>query len=456
MGISMKKIKLASLLALGLVASNLNAAAVSKTIEFDLDASSDQVRIFNLAGQVKVVPSQDAKIRVRGEVTAIAESESKAENLLERIDFEFSEKKNQDIVTVKYPVREYRHFVYRPEAYGSHNSDTKYMDRKVRVSSRLPKRGRDYAEVHTDLVIELPQGQKALALVRSGEIEANNLDNQLTLGTSSGGIRIKNSQGQLLADTGSGDVRVDVFKGAVTVDTGSGDITLNSIQGDVDSDTGSGDIFIDDIQGSVKADTGSGDVRVHEFSSGETVYADTGSGDVSVAGDFSRVQEIEVDTGSGDVMLIASAPPSLEIDIETGSGRIRVDLPDLDVQRDKRGDFEAVAGSGNGEANIDTGSGSVTLKMSENFSASNYVLPQKAVAQEVSTDQENVELAERLRAKLNADADIRKADLYITARGDQAVIEGEVEGMWTVAKLIKLANEVEGVEGVKMNIDTLD
>jgi len=77
---------------------------------------------------------------------------------------------------------------------------------------------------------------------------------------------------------------------------------------------------------------------------------------------MSQIRQIEIDTSSGSVELTMSSVPGMEITVETGSGSINVDLPGLTTTSSRRNSFRGTVGDGRAQVNIDTGSGSVTIR----------------------------------------------------------------------------------------------
>jgi len=462
----MNTLKFLKISGLGIALSSVlsfSAAEVSKTIEMDFDSSNELIVIQNLAGKLTVAPSNDSELHITGTVFAEADNDKQANKLLDSIKFDIDSKSNQEIISVVYPVDDFSGFIYNPnnnKSYwgGFSNTNTKYMGKRVKVASKAKGIFSNWAKVHTDLVIQLPVDQQSKIKLVSGEIQAANLDNSVTLDTNSGRITVLDSQGKLVADSGSGQVSVENFDGKVSADTGSGGIDLSNIKGDVDADTGSGGIVIEQVHGRVVADTGSGSVKVNDYLGGDLLEIDTGSGSVRVNGDLGNLDTLKIDTGSGSVVLLTSHVPSLDIDIETGSGGITVDLPDMNIKRDKRGDFEGTVGSGQGKAVIDTGSGSVKFRMDDSYTptetSSNSISSEKKDVKEKSYKGEaNPELAAKVRAALNKDKNIRDANITVSAIGNRAFISGTMDSVWDIAKAVKIVNDVEGVKKVSVDLE---
>ena len=458
----MKKLNLIKAAGFGIILSSamfINAAEVSKEIELDINSSKDLIVIQNLAGKIQVNPSSDNKVHIRGTVTATADNKKDAAELLESIRFDSDKKSNQTVISVEYPINDYSGFIYNPNktrsSWGSWSNSSNYMGKKVKIASKPKGLLAKWADVHTDLSIELPADQYSKVKLISGGIEAKGLNNDITLDTSSGKISITDSQGKLNADTGSGSVIIEDFTGLVNADTGSGSISITNANGDVYADTGSGSIKINKVTGDVKADSGSGSVTVNDYLGGEKLEIDTGSGSVRVNGDLGNIDDLEIDTGSGSVKLVSTHAPSLTIEIDTGSGGVNVDLPNLNVRKDKGGEFIGTAGDGSGKASIDTGSGSVSFRMDSNFDSS-YEKPQRKEKSKSSSKANNPALVAKVVAALNKDKDLREADLEISAKGDKVFVKGTVESVWDLPKAIKIINDVDGVEDISIDIDTAE
>jgi len=365
-------------------------------------------------------------------------------------------------LSLVYPVNDYDGFFYNPDNKNGYrySSNGTYMGKRVTLSNRARYSDKNWANVYANLDIKLPTDQASKIKLVSGSISAENFNNRLTLDTSSGSINVRNAEGNLLADSSSGEIDIANFEGQVNADSSSGRVVINNITGDIDADTSSGSVNIDRVTGYVKADTSSGSVTINDFLGGELLDVDTSSGSVKVNGDLSNLNKLKIDTNSGSVRLTTTEVPSLDIEIDTGSGGINVDLPNLNISKDKRGYFEGSVGGGKGKASIDTSSGSVRFEMDDDYVATTEITEEVAEISESESNDidddytnlpENEELAARVRNAINKDSDLRKANLDITARGNKVFIEGSVDNLWDIAKTVKIANSVDGVEGVSID-----
>ena len=382
-----------------LAVPGLSFAAVERTEIFRFDnAAGDALEVLNLAGQVTIEPINGNAIEVEATIVA-EESAGLSDNEVSAlITFDQESRGSRKYLTVVYPVDDYRNYRYKPESWGGNsNTSTKYMRKKVRVSSRKRSRALD---VHVNLTIKVPAGGSLKTINKVGQIDAANVESNLNLDTGSGAISVSDSVGTLRADTGSGRVNISGQVGGVVADTGSGSVTISDVQGDISADTGSGSVTISNVTGDVKADTGSGSVDLTDvmaseisadtgsgtvslenvtgslnvdtgsggltarnFFAGESVNVDTGSGSIRVEGNLAEVRRLRLDAGSGGVRVRTAQLPDMMLRVETGSGGINIDLPGMTEVR--RGDdwFEAQIGNGSGEGEIDTGSGSVTFTL---------------------------------------------------------------------------------------------
>ncbi len=288
----------------------------------------------------------------------------------------------------------------------------RYQGERVRVYS-----GNRGVPLHVNVAVTLPAGTAGefsnyVGLVSaadlrsdvklasaSGDLHAGQIQGVVSAKTGSGDVRISSHTGSLFASTGSGDVRIEKSSGDLKVSTGSGDVILNQAQhgrakietgsGDVnatdvalalEASTGSGDVVVSDLTGSgdfstgsgdisikraatfqLKAGTGSGDITIHALTATGTVDLGTGSGEVSVRGDLSGVTRLVAKTGSGDIVIHTTTIPSLHIVADSDSGEVHVNLPGMQNITVKRGYLRADVNGAKGSANLETGSGDITV-----------------------------------------------------------------------------------------------
>lgn len=315
---------------------------------------SMNVAIYNLAGQVEVVPGEGAEVVV--EMMRGGDDGSRLQVETSRID-------GREAFRVIYPDDQ---IVYRPM--GRSRTDLRVRRDgtfygKGRGGDRVRISGRGSGlEAHADLRVRVPRGADVHLYLAVGDGRAQGVEADILFDTGSGDVEVSEVVGNVSVDTGSGSVRIAQVEGDVFTDTGSGAITLEDISGgNVSADTGSGSVQGANVTAhELMVDTGSG--RIHfDALSATTVECDTGSGSVKLSL-LTDVDHLLVDTGSGAVTLMVPAGFGAEVEVDVGSGGVNVDLPVQAGAVKKRDYFRGTVGDGGGRVLIDTGSGGVTIK----------------------------------------------------------------------------------------------
>lgn len=230
-------------------------------------------------------------------------------------------------------------------------------DERHRVTIKGSGRG---VEAYANLSVTIPTGKTVGIFTGVGRVDVTNVDGDLMVDVGSADITAKGTKGVLDLDTGSGDIRVDNAQGDINLDTGSGNVVLNGSKGGkLSIDTGSGDVTVSDATATTtEIDTGSGGIRIDGITTGR-LNLDTGSGDVR-ATLVSAPDDVDIDTGSGSVELRLPSDVSAMVDLDTGSGDFTVELP-LTVTHKEESNLRGKIGSGRGRITIETGSGDISL-----------------------------------------------------------------------------------------------
>lgn len=316
--------------------------------------SGTAVAIYNLAGQVEVVPGSGSEVVVRV---------NRGGRDASRLQIETGPIGGRGTLRVIYPSDE---IVYPEMGRGSNTnqrvrSDGTFSDGGSGDGDRVSLRGSgDGLEAWADLVVEVPTGRNMEIYLAVGRADARGVRGDLRVDTGSGSVNVSDITGALLVDTGSGSVDVRDVRGDLLVDTGSGRIDAARIVGDdVELDTGSGRIVVDGVEARrLRVDTGSGGIQVTGVRSPD-VEVDTGSGGVEVEL-LADIERFVVDTGSGSVTVRVPDGFGAEIELDTGSGRIEVELP-MEVRSARRDYVSGRIGDGGGRLSIDTGSGGIEI-----------------------------------------------------------------------------------------------
>ena len=371
----------------GLAIATLAAAALFSApafAEFDeshrFDARS--LEVTNLIGRVDIGQATgdefEVEIAVRG-----------ADGVRANVGIE-EERGSRARLDVVFPVDEERRFVYpefsrrRAQLWFREGRSRSLLGEILRSVSgrriRVERRGSGM-EVWADLTIRVPAGA-SLTLehgagdveiegvaadldvdVKAGAMEAAGLDGQVGLRVGSGRLKVSDARGELELDTGSGGVSLDGFEGgALEIDTGSGSVEVAEATAEtIVIDTGSGGVGVNGAEAErLEIDTGSGSVRVAAAAI-DAAEIDTGSGSVRLALDRMGGGNFDIDTGSGGISVLVPEDVSARFDIDVGSGGIDVDVPIARTLHKSRGEMRFVAGDGDANVVLDTGSGGVRV-----------------------------------------------------------------------------------------------
>lgn len=369
---------LSCLLLAALGSAAADAATVTRAWTFK-PADAAGLTLDNMIGDLRLEPATEGGFQVTATIIVESPNEAEAERLARAVEFRTSDAGRDSSFQVRLPEQDFPVIYVAGTARGSlfGRSYVNYLDDRRQLTG---DRGKG-VNVRVDLRVRVPAGASLVARNRIGEVSGEAIVADLEIDTARGPVDLRDGRGKLEVDIGSGsvdvvrhegEVEVDTGSGAVAivdsrgriaVDTGSGSVRISGGSGEVDADTGSGAVVVENFAGSVKADTGSGSVTITGSSAARAIDADTGSGRVRIEGDLGSLEQLKVDTGSGGATITASALAPLEIVMGTGSGSIEVDVPGAEVTRDGRRQAVVRIGEARQRATIQTGSGSITLRL---------------------------------------------------------------------------------------------
>lgn len=159
--------------------------------------------------------------------------------------------------------------------------------------------------------------------------------------------------------TRDGDIAARGIGDDPALDTGDGDVTVAHLPGDLTASTGDGDVTVSDARGTVAVETGDGDVAVR--SPGAVRSLRTGDGDV-VATVPSLDGDAEVGTGDGDITLELGPGLDARIEATTGDGRVTVAGGLSEVETATETAVVGTVGSGDGSLVVHSGDGDIVIK----------------------------------------------------------------------------------------------
>jgi len=319
-----------------------------------------EVAVYNLVGQISVVPGSGADVVV--EVTRTGQD-------ADRLTVETDPIRGVPALRVNFPADQ---IVYpglgrrsrstfrirRDGTWGGPWQGHGNRDRETReITVRGDGSGLQAAAI---LRIAIPAGKRASIHLGTGQLDASNVQGTLHLDALSGDIRVTGGAGELDVDTGSGDIAVTGTEGNLDLDTGSGEVTVRQARGrSLRIDTGSGSVHGSELRfEGADVDTGSGEVILDDFTGG-SVVVDTGSGDVELRLTLSP-DRLEVSTGSGSVLVRVPDNLSATIELESGSGEFEVGFP-MQLLRKDEDSLTGRIGEGKGRISIETGSGDIRI-----------------------------------------------------------------------------------------------
>ena len=367
-----------------LAAAVLVAAPALGEFDESYRFDAESLTVSSLIGKVDIGAATGSQFEVEVFVRG-------ADGVPGNIKLEESTRGSRARLAVEFPVDEERRYVYpefsrrRAQLWSAQRSGSESLlgeilrsisGRRIRI-----ERTGSGLEAWADVTIRVPEGRSLKVELGAGDIdvsdvtadldlntragmaEAADLDGDVEIGVGSGGLAVQDVRGRLVMDTGSGKASLDRFEGdTLSIDTGSGSVAVTEVSAEtIDIDTGSGGVTVDGLEAkSLSIDTGSGNVRI-ESAGADAAVIDTGSGSVYLALERMGDGKFEIDTGSGSIVFLVPDDLSARFDIDIGSGGIDVEVPIAKTLHKSRGEMRFIAGDGDANVVLDTGSGSVRV-----------------------------------------------------------------------------------------------
>jgi len=166
------------------------------------------------------------------------------------------------------------------------------------------------------------------------------------------------------ARSGDGSIDIEKVNGKVRLSSGDGSINGRLLTGAVDAHTGDGAIKLADVRGDLRVDTGDGSISLGGQLT--SVHARSGDGSVIIEAEQGSAAEGDWDivTGDGSVTLAVPDGFGAELDAHTGDGRIRME--DITLSNVSgalgRNTVKGRLGGGGHNLRVRTGDGSITLR----------------------------------------------------------------------------------------------
>jgi len=164
-------------------------------------------------------------------------------------------------------------------------------------------------------------------------------------------------------DSVSGRVKVDSPAAKVRVDAVSADVEFTGKSDDANIETVSGDVQIRGVGGRVHGETVSGSIRIEGAQPHPTKLVQSAASDIEIRGALEKGGRVHVESMSGDVRLRFPGSLSARLEAKTFSGSIKSDFGQVEKPEHGPGeDLDVKLGDGDGDINIDTFSGDVSVQ----------------------------------------------------------------------------------------------
>jgi DUF4097 and DUF4098 domain-containing protein YvlB len=225
---------------------------------------------------------------------------------------------------------------------------------------RIGGSGAHNGNISIDYTIVVPADAEIHAATGSGDVVVDGIKGPANFVSGSGAITASNISGDVQAMTGSGEIKFSRIQGQVQATTGSGDITLDDVHNQVRLHSGSGDMEITNPADAVEASTGSGDITIKGASA--DIRLRSSSGDVVIEGNPAGSNYWDVRTSSGDVELRVPPSASFRLMAHSSSGDIAAAIPIVMEGTTQKHELHARLGDGKARVEVQTSSGSVSLK----------------------------------------------------------------------------------------------
>jgi DUF4097 and DUF4098 domain-containing protein YvlB len=160
-------------------------------------------------------------------------------------------------------------------------------------------------------------------------------------------------------------VEIDIHmprEGRVDLRTGDGKIELGNFKGEMQLRSGDGSQELDGVDGKLRATTGDGHIRANgRFDSLELKTGD-GRVDARAAAGSTLASGWRLETGDGTVTLEVPDNFSADVDLHTGDGHIDLDMPITTEGKIRQNEVRGKLNGGGNLLVIHTGDGSIRLR----------------------------------------------------------------------------------------------
>ena len=168
-------------------------------------------------------------------------------------------------------------------------------------------------------------------------------------------------------EIGSHHVDIDIHmphEGRINLHTGDGKIEVNSFKGDMDLRSGDGSQEIDGVEGRLHATAGDGHIRAQGRFEALELHTGDGRVEARATAGSSLATGWRLESGDGSVTLEVPENFAADVDLHTGDGHIDLDLPVSTQGKIRENDVHGKLNGGGNLLTIHTGDGSIHLRKS--------------------------------------------------------------------------------------------
>lgn len=151
-------------------------------------------------------------------------------------------------------------------------------------------------------------------------------------------------------------------EGRVNLHTGDGRIELSSFKGEMELRSGDGSQEIESVDGKLHATTGDGHIRADGRFDALDLKSGDGAIEARIAAGSSVATGWSVETGDGSVTLEVPENFAANVDLHTGDGHIDLDLPVTTQGKIRDNEIRGTLNGGGNVLMIHTGDGSIRLR----------------------------------------------------------------------------------------------
>lgn len=285
----------AGLLAAAVVTAH---ARIERNVEktFTVQAAGT-LRLETQGGEIRVMPGADGVVTITAREKIRASSDAEADDLLKKLDLDFTQTGNDVTATAKYE------------------------------SKPLGFNWGSWPPVQVDFIVTVPAAYATELRTSGGGITVGDLNGKVSARTSGGGIKLGKIGAGIDAHTSGGNVTLDAAKGEVKLGTSGGNITVGRVDGPAELATSGGSIKIESVVGALKAHTSGGSIRA------------------AVAGPLKG--DCSLSTSGGSVRVTVDKAAAFRLDASTSGGSVDAEGLTITLEKTSR-DRSRLAGAVNG------------------------------------------------------------------------------------------------------------